>query len=794
MTERVCIAGHGAMALAVIAAADLGEIAFREAQAQSLPALGLIGETAIREAFAGDYIQLGETLRSALVKLFKLSDPNADAWVGVRALFDDSLVIERNGQLLRYPYTVDGLDVSFGTPVPVLASYVDAKAAPAAAREAQASFLEAASGENGATRFRIRVIRAGASGNANYYPDAVLREAVPLFEGARVLVKSDEDHLAGKGKDPRNLIGRLSNVAFVEGKSTDSGEIQADLEMIEPSGAVAVKLREAWDRGMAGLFGFSIDAQAKARKVNRGGRALREAVAFTRVSSVDLIVEPGAGGEVINLLEAQSNQETDDMWRDQLLRMIEAHRPDLLKGKDVAQMSDADLETVLREAMSAATNPAATGGVTAADLSATVQMIEARAEARAIIAESSLPDAAKTRLKDRFATAETFTVETVREAVKSEREYLASFAASGTVRGLGDDMLRVQGGESRFEKTQQMLEAFFDPAHKDHASARSFKECYVAITGDTRVTGQMGACDDALMREALGTTALTNVLGDAIHRRMIADYRTPDVYSAWREIVSIANATDFRNQERARFGGYGDLPAVAQSADYAALDSPTDEKASYAVTKRGGLETLTIEAIKNDDVGLIRRIPTNLSRAAKRTLAKFVFDFIRLNPVIYDTKAFFHADHANLLTAALASASYAAARLAMLKQPEKDSLDPLGIGPKFLLVSSTLEETAADLFRRNTNQDKTFVQSLSPTIIPVWYWTDPNDWAVVADPLDIPAIEIGFLDGNEEPELFVQDSPTAGSMFASDKMSWKIRHIYGGAVTDYRGAVKSVVA
>lgn len=782
--------GLSAFALAM---SDLGVVAFREAHPQALPALGLIGEAAIREAFAGDYIQLGETLRAALVKLFKLSDPNADAWVGVRALFDDNLVIERNGKLLRYPYTVDGLEVSFGEPVPVLASYIDAKAAPVPAREAQAAFLEAATAESGACRFRIRVIRAGASGNANYYPDAVLREAVPLFEGARVLVKSDEEHLAGKGKDPRNLIGRLSHVAFIEGASPDTGEIQADLEMIEPTGAVAVKLREAWDRGMASLFGFSIDAQAKARKVNRGGRALREAVAFTRVSSVDLIVEPGAGGEVITLLEAQSNQETDTMWRDQLLRMIEAHRPDLLKGKDVAQMSDADLETVLREAMSAATNPA-TGGVTAADLDATVRMIEARAEARAVIAESNLPDAAKARLKDRFANTETLTVEAVREAIKAEREYLASFAGGGTVRGLGDDVLRVHGGESRLEKTQQMLEAFFDPSHKDHAHARSFKECYVAMTGDTRVTGQMGACDESLMREALGTTALTNVLGDAIHRRMIADYRTPDVYSAWRQIVSVSNATDFRNQERARFGGYGDLPAVAQAADYTALDSPTDEKASYAVTKRGGLETLTIEAIKNDDVGLIRRIPTNLSRAAKRTLAKFVFDFIRTNPVIYDTKAFFHADHGNLLTTALASASYAAARLAMLKQPEQDSADPLGIGPKFLLVSPDLEETAADLFRRNTNQDKTFVQSLSPTIIPVWYWTDANDWAAMADPIDIPTIEIGFLDGTEEPELFVQDSPTAGSMFASDKMSWKIRHIYGGAVTDYRGAVKSVVA
>ena len=98
-----------------------------------------------------------------------------------------------------------------------------------------------------------------------------------------------------------------------------------------------------------------------------------------------------------------------------------------------------------------------------------------------------------------------------------------------------------------------------------------------------------------------------------------------------------------------------------------------------------------------------------------------------------------------------------------------------------------LEETAVDLFRRNTENDKTFVQSQRIEVMPVWYWTDASNWCLTTDPDDIPTIEIGFLDGNEEPELFVQDSPTNGSMFTHDKLTWKIRHIYGGNVLDYRG-------
>ena len=110
------------------------------------------------------------------------------------------------------------------------------------------------------------------------------------------------------------------------------------------------------------------------------------------------------------------------------------------------------------------------------------------------------------------------------------------------------------------------------------------------------------------------------------------------------------------------------------------------------------------------------------------------------------------------------------------------------------MVPADLQEAAVDLFKLSTNNEKTFIQTLTMNIIPVWYWTDANDWCTAADPADIPGIEMGFLDGREEPELFVQDTPNVGSMFAADKLTYKIRHIYGGAVTDFRAFTKAVVA
>ncbi|MGO1078333.1 phage major capsid protein [Inquilinus sp. CA228] len=689
----------------------------------------------------------------------------------------------------------------------------------------QGPFLEAVElGDAGAKKFLIRVIRAGASGNGNFYPDAALREALPMFNGARVFSKSDEEHLAGKGKDFRNLVGRLAEAKFVAGQGgQDTGEIQAVLELLQPTGPIATKLREAWDRGMAELFGFSIDAVARTRTRNTAKGPLREAKSFTRVNSVDLIVEPGAGGEVINLIEAKADEAGGTtMLRDMIIRQVEALRPDLLKGKDQAfreALADEELETMLAEAVKPAeVTPAAKGGkassgkdgqaagddddvgtrVTEA-IGQVTKRIERKAEIREAVNASALPAKAKGRLVEalqkRVDAGEDVTDAVVREAVKAEGDYLTE-AGGGQVRV---PFASIPPGGSQAEKTDLMLEAFFDREHKDHRHAQSFKAIYVHITGDERVTGQLRNCDqgrlrESLMREALDSASFADVLGNSMTRQMVKLYNLKAQLDAWRRIADVVPVNDFRVQERTRIGGYGDLPKVAEKGTYQPLTSPTDEKAEYAVEKRGGTESVTLEMIKNDDVGVIRRIPTNLSRAAKRTLSKFVFDFIRTNPVIYDGVALFHASHNNLGAAALSPTSLAAGRLAMLKQPEKDSLEPLEIGPATLMVPSTLEETAVDLFRRNTENDKTFVQSLTLDIIPVWYWVDANDWAMASDVADIAGIEIGFLDGKEEPELFVQDNPTVGSMFSNDQLTWKIRHIYGGNVLDFRAFYKAVVA
>lgn len=332
----------------------------------------------------------------------------------------------------------------------------------------------------------------------------------------------------------------------------------------------------------------------------------------------------------------------------------------------------------------------------------------------------------------------------------------------------------------------------FDGFLSGTGKVQSFRECYVRLTGDTRITGKLENCNQERMREALGSTSFSSALGNAVNRRMVAEYRDQGRYSVWRKLATIAgNIDNFRTQQRVRWGGYGDLPAVAEGDPYPALTSPTDESASYAVSKRGGTETVTVEMIRNDDVRAIKSIPKRLAQAADRTLAHFVLNFLRDNPAIYDGVALFHVNHGNLGTGVLSASALQQGRVAIQGQRELGSDDRMGLVPRFLWVPFDLEETAANLFRRAANQDKTFVQGLDIEVVPVWYWTDTNDWCLSADPASCPTIEVGFLDGEEDPRIEIQDSPTVGSMFSHDQLTFKIRHIYGGAVTDYRGLYKS---
>jgi phage host-nuclease inhibitor protein Gam len=756
-------------------------------------------ETAMCEAKATEFDDVRRLVSLSLRDLFK----GQDRYVDIYGFFPDQVVANLNGRFYAYGYTLtEGNQVILGQPTEVVKTYTpvnvtnvtealdDYEPVVKTTLPEIGEFLREALDTEKGLKWRVRVCQAGLSGNKNNYPPTVLREAAPLFNGVRVFCKSDEDHLTNKGKDFKNLIGNLTNAQFVEAVGTEPAHVEADLNLLE-SGGVHTKMLECWNRGMKDLFGFSINAFALTKKVKNGNTHMVEAQKFTSVKSLDLIIEPGAGGTLLNLLEAKG---ANPMLLQQMIEAIRKHRPAMLKGVD--ESNEEAVLAVHSNMLEAMANPAPAAKsdhdehhldnqrVTQTQLTEALATQRAHTHAATVLGNSKLPEPAKAQLRKQFAGETHLTEAKVDAALADMQTLVGAVSKSGHIK-----MDNVVHGN--VDDGKQLLEAFFDPEDR---SVTSIREAYLNCTGDTRFTGRFDGCSKTRLAEALDSGSFTDALGEAMHKRLLDLYGSATIYDAWRQLVDIVPVNDFRNQERVSIGGYGDLPTVGESGAYAALSSPSDGKEAYAIAKKGGTESFTLEMIANDDVGAILRMPGKLNDAAKRTLSKFVFNMFVTNPAMNDGNAWFHASHNNLGTAALSSVAYTAGRLAMMRQVEPGSNAELGIMPKVLMVPADLEEAAYNLFNRNTNLDKTFAQSLNPDILPVWCWTDATDWVMACDKNSHPIIELGFFQGREEPELFIQDNPNVGSMFTNDKVTYKIRHIYGGAPLSFMGVRKNVVA
>lgn len=329
--------------------------------------------------------------------------------------------------------------------------------------------------------------------------------------------------------------------------------------------------------------------------------------------------------------------------------------------------------------------------------------------------------------------------------------------------------------------------------YKDVKGFVSFKELYRTFTGDSQVTGKIFK---GSMGESIISSTFAEILGVSMHKSLLAEYNTSPFSQDWRKIVSIVPRADFKTNTVTNMGGYDDLLNVSENGAYLDATSPGEEATTYALLKRGYLETISMEAIRNDDLGAIRRIPIKWGRAAMRTLYKYVFNMIITNPsMAYDSKALFSTEHANKLTAALDSTSYIAARKLLAQQVDKTSGAMIGFSPRYLLASIDNEKVAYELTSPGyglQNPVPEFFQTWRVEPIIIAHLSTAN-WFLTTDPSEGALIELGFLDGNEEPEIFVQDIPTQGYAFTNDGIKMKVRHIYAGTNVDHRTAVGSIV-
>ncbi|MDO8391054.1 MAG: hypothetical protein Q7V57_11240 [Actinomycetota bacterium] len=682
----------------------------------------------------------------------------------------------------------------------------------------------AGTGSDGGRIFRVLMIRYGDSKNGRRYSEAVMRAAAPLYEGAKAYDHHRTDAEMATSTIA-GLVGTFRNVA-----ATGVG-LEADLCLL-PS---AVHTAEALDMALANqaagldpLIGLSQDVYARWKSTSANGRVLQEATEIISVNSIDVVANPAAGGHATRMVAAMapnptttttSKKESTTVNLKQLLALLRAaesaaQRSALLQEHaHVIEAAGLTNDEALR-ASEAGPAPAPTttpaGPVMLARESLTSAPVIAAAIAAAKVDVSRHVEAIKAELPEQFTEADLVTT-------------VARFERAVEASGLTPTVPHVEVTADATDKYQEAFDLMLDPRRP--GGFRSLKEAYVKhgeLTGSGRQASSMFDSDfnQRLFREcttvargnerfmfdsdrateSIETATFGEIFGDSITRRMIAEYAQPSL-ATWRKIVSsVFTLTDFRTQRITSLGGYGVLPAVAQGAPYQALTSPSDEESTYAASKRGGTDDWTLEAARNDDLRALQRIPQKLGLAAAQTLYRFVWDMVATNPTLTrDSVALFHASHANTTSTALSATALATSRKKMRTQAAYgDTSDILSLVPKYLLVPSTLEELAWQLCTSAValpsgapvgaaSNTPNIHQGMEPVVVDYWDASSTTQWYLGADPALCPTIEIGFLDGREEPALFMQADDTQGATFNADKVVLKVRHIYGGAPIEYRG-------
>ena len=285
------------------------------------------------------------------------------------------------------------------------------------------------------------------------------------------------------------------------------------------------------------------------------------------------------------------------------------------------------------------------------------------------------------------------------------------------------------------------------------------------------------------------------ILEEALHKTLQSAYATaPDT---WRRFCTVGTLNDFRAHNRYKMGSIGNLQKVLENGEFKDVTMPDAEKETITGDTKGLILNLSRQIIVNDDLGAFLGAARALARASARTIEADVYSLFAENsgngPTMGDGNPLFHSSHSNIASSggAPTMALFEAARVQMAEQQDVGGNDYLDLRPNVWLGPLSLGGTARKVNGAEYDDEATKRQS-KPNIVRGLF-SDIVDtprlsgtpWYALADPMDAPVFEVGFLNGNQEPYAEMQEG------FRVDGVAYKVRHDYGVAAVDWRGIVKN---
>lgn len=279
---------------------------------------------------------------------------------------------------------------------------------------------------------------------------------------------------------------------------------------------------------------------------------------------------------------------------------------------------------------------------------------------------------------------------------------------------------------------------------------------------------------------------LGNTAGKSLRMAYEEEVGSHEVWTGETEVQ------DFKQNSLIQLSEAPDLDLVLEGGEYK-HGSLGDAAETFQIAKYGKMFSITREALINDDLSALTRLPMAFGKSAKRKETDLVYGVLVNNPSLADGVALFHADHGNVVTGAsgLDVGSLASARLKMRKQTGVSSDAPINVVPRFLIVPAALETTAEQLLaslvdpsKSNDTINPAFVRGLELVVDSRLDADSETTWYMAATPGQVDTITRAYLAGAGRPSYETKDG------WEVDGMSVKARLEVAAVPVDYRGLVR----
>ena len=287
-----------------------------------------------------------------------------------------------------------------------------------------------------------------------------------------------------------------------------------------------------------------------------------------------------------------------------------------------------------------------------------------------------------------------------------------------------------------------------------------------------------------ILAAAWATHSISGILSSTVNKFLLAGFN--GVESSWRSIASVRSVNDFKTLTSYRLNGGFKFEKVANGGELKNA-AASDESRTISAETYGIMTSVTRTDLINDDLGALTAVPQRIGRGGA----------LSLNDAFWTE---FQAGHGSWYTSgrgnlestagalSLANLKKLATRFRKLKDPDGN---PVAVDPRVLLVPADLEIAAAEIMGSallvggSSAGPNVNVLAGRYQVVSTSYLSSAEDYYLVANPADLPAMEVAFLNGVQSPIV-----ETAEADFNTLGVQMRGYFDFGVAKAEYLASVK----